>query len=170
MSPRPPIGLHLAATARIVGRAFDATLAAAGGSRPVWLVLMTLKSRPVANQRELADAVGIEGATLTHHLNAMESDGLLTRRRDPGNRRVHLVELTPDGEAMFHRLRDAAVAHDTRLRAGLDADDIEQVAHLLDRLGANVSTHADPGSHPPVDQPLPFPARPSRARDRPFVF
>lgn len=138
MPPRPPIGLHLAGTARTVGRAFDAALAAAGGSRPVWLVLMTLKSRAVANQRELAGAVGIEGATLTHHLNAMEADGLLTRRRDPANRRVHLVELTDDGEAAFHRLRAAAAAHDERLRRGLDADDVEQLARLLDRLAANM--------------------------------
>ena len=29
--------------------------------------------------------VGIEGATLTHHLGAKEADGLLTRRRDPAN-------------------------------------------------------------------------------------
>ena len=36
----PPIGLELARTARTVSRAFDAALAAAGGSTPVWLILM----------------------------------------------------------------------------------------------------------------------------------
>ena len=158
MPPRPPIGLHLASTARTVSRAFDATLAAAGGSRSTWLVLMTLKSRPVANQRELAAAVGIEGATLTHHLNAMEADGLLTRRRDPHNRRVHLVELTEPGETTFRRLRGAAVAHDRQLRAGLDAGDIEHLAGLLDRLGANVTEPALPGTvSADDDPPLPSP-------------
>lgn len=167
MPPRPPIGLQLASTARTVSRAFDATLAAAGGSRPTWLVLMTLKSRPVANQRELAAAVGIEGATLTHHLNAMESDGLLTRRRDPRNRRVHLVELTELGESAFHRLREAAVAHDRQLRTGLDAADLEHVARLLDRLGANVTegpAFAGAGSsddNPPL--PSPGPTEPCEA-------
>ena len=100
--PRPaqtPIGMELAGVARDVGRAFDAALARAGGSRPMWLVLLSLKSRPTANQRELAAAVGIQDATLTHHLNGMEADGLLTRRRDPANRRVHLVELTEAGDA-----------------------------------------------------------------------
>jgi MarR family transcriptional regulator for hemolysin len=64
MSPRPadvPIGLQLAGTARRVGRAFDAALAAAGGSRPTWLVLLAVKTRKAANQRELAAAVGIQG-------------------------------------------------------------------------------------------------------------
>ncbi|HEY2173633.1 MAG TPA: MarR family transcriptional regulator, partial [Mycobacteriales bacterium] len=98
---RPPLGLELARTAKVVSRAFDDALTRAGGSQPVWLVLISLKSRQLANQRELAEAVGIQGATLTHHLNAMESAGLVTRRRDPDNRRVHLVELTAAGDALF---------------------------------------------------------------------
>jgi MarR family transcriptional regulator for hemolysin len=125
--------------ARLVSRAFDAALAEAGGSLPTWLVLLTLKSRPVANQRELAAAVGIQGATLTHHLNAMESDGLLTRRRDPTNRRVHLVELTEDGEATFHRLRGVAMRHDARLRAGFAEPELDTLRELLDRLRANIA-------------------------------
>lgn len=135
----PPIGMELAAVARVVGRAFDEALTAAGGSRPTWLVLLSLKTRAVANQRELAAAVGVQGATLTHHLNAMESDGLLTRRRDPGNRRVHLVELTDAGEAAFHRMRGVAVEHDTRLRAGFADAEIDRLRELLDRLRSNVA-------------------------------
>ena len=71
-----PIGLTLTRTAKAVSRAFDARLAAAGGSLPVWLVLLSLRTEQMGNQRELARAVGVEGATLTHHLNAMERDGL----------------------------------------------------------------------------------------------
>src|SRR3954447_13459488 len=66
-----PIGLALGAAAKRVSRAFDDALAAAGGSRPVWLVLLALKAERPATQRELAEAVGIEGATLTHHLDGM---------------------------------------------------------------------------------------------------
>src|SRR5215472_15653517 len=106
---RPPIGLQLARAARSVSRAFDDALAQAGGSLPVWLVLISLKTQRLGNQRELADAVGVTEATLTHHLNAMDARGLLTRQRDPANRRVHLVRLTEDGEAAFLRLRDAAI-------------------------------------------------------------
>jgi MarR family transcriptional regulator, transcriptional regulator for hemolysin len=140
-APRtPPIGLHLSAAARVVTRAFDDALGQAGGSMPVWLVLLNLKMRrQVANQRELAAAVGIREATLTHHLNAMESDGLLTRRRDPGNRRVHVVELTEAGEAAFARLRDAALAFDRRLRHGLDAAELAAFEEVLNRLAANVA-------------------------------
>lgn len=140
-APRtPPIGLHLSSAARLVTRAFDDALGEAGGSLPVWLVLLNLKMRRrVANQRELAAAVGIREATLTHHLNAMEADGLLTRRRDPDNRRVHLVELTKAGEASFARLRDAAMAFDRRLRHGIAATELAAFEDVLSRLAANVA-------------------------------
>src|ERR1700735_698554 len=120
---RSPIGLQLSRAARTVSRAFDDALAGAGGSLPVWLVLISLKSQEPDNQRDLARAVGITEATLTHHLNAMEAQGLVTRRRDPANRRVHLVELTEAGESAFVRLRDAAMAFDHRLRRGLSDDE-----------------------------------------------
>ncbi|MGH3670366.1 MAG: MarR family winged helix-turn-helix transcriptional regulator [Pseudonocardiaceae bacterium] len=147
MSPRPaqtPIGLQLGSTARSVSRAFDAALATAGGSLPTWLVLLSLKTRSMANQRELAAAVGIQGATLTHHLNGMESDGLLTRQRDPTNRRVHLVELTEKGDATFHRLRQVAIDHDRRLRAGIADHELTLLRDLLTRLHANVEQGLEP--------------------------
>lgn len=134
-----PLGLHLTRVSRTVSRAFDDALAAAGGSLPVWLVMISLKSGQLASQRELAEAVGVQGATLTHHLNTMESAGLVTRRRDPENRRLHLVELTPAGDALFLRLRDAATAFDQQLRTGLSQDEASQLETLLARLGDNVS-------------------------------
>jgi len=136
---RPPVGLALARTAKSVSRAFDDALAQAGGSLPVWLVLLNIKSRQLGNQRELADGVGIKQATLTHHLNAMDAQGLVTRRRDPANRRVHLVELTEAGEALFLRLRDAAFAFDQRLRRGLTDRDAADLEGLLLRLERNVA-------------------------------
>jgi MarR family transcriptional regulator for hemolysin len=136
---RMPIGLALARTAKTVSRAFDDRLAAAGGSLPAWLIMISLKTNTRANQRELADAVGIRGATLTHHLNAMEADGLITRRRGPDNRRIHVVELTERGEFLFRRLAGAAQAHDTRLRAGFSVDELDTLETLLARLLHNVT-------------------------------
>lgn len=122
----------------MVGRAFDEALAAADGSLPVWLVLLNLKIHEHTNQRELADAVGITGATLTHHLNAMEKDGLLTRRRDPTNRRNHIIEISPAGERKFIELAGAATTFDQRLRTSLTASELSELRKLLERLGAGV--------------------------------
>jgi MarR family transcriptional regulator for hemolysin len=141
---RTPIGLELARAARTVSRAFDDALAEAGGSLPVWLVLLNLKTRQVSSQRELAEAVGVREATLTHHLNAMDSQGLVTRTRDPANRRIHVVELTPAGEAAFIGLAEAATTFDRRLRDGLSDADLDVLATVLGRLAGNVAGEQAP--------------------------
>ncbi len=141
--PEIPISLRLSRAARIVSRAFDDALGEAGGSLPTWLVLLNVKTRRLANQRELAEAVGIQEATLTSHLNGMEANGLLTRRRDPANRRIHIVELTDEGETAFSRLREAAVGFDRRLRAGMADTDLAQLGDLLGRLADNVGGEID---------------------------
>ncbi len=135
---RLPIGLQLGQAARAVSQAFDEALEEAGGSLPVWLILLNLKIRRPENQRELAEAVGVSEATLTYHLNALDTRGLVSRRRDTQNRRIHVVELTEAGEAAFVRLQQAAVAFDARLRAGLADAEIETLGGLLSRLTANV--------------------------------
>jgi MarR family transcriptional regulator, transcriptional regulator for hemolysin len=132
-----PIGLRLNQATRAVERAFDEALGEAGGTLPVWLILLNLKIRKPANQRELAAAVGVREATLTHHLNAMDARGLVTRVRDAANRRVQVVTLTQAGEAAFDRLREAAIAFDARLRAGLTDADLATLSALLGQLAAN---------------------------------
>jgi MarR family transcriptional regulator for hemolysin len=110
----------------------------------MWLVLMSLKRQPMASQRELAAMVGIEGATLSHHLSAMEEEGLITRRRDPANRRVHIVELTVQGEAAFVAMLGTVQAFDRRLRDGFTDDEIAALARMLTRLGSNVADRSRP--------------------------
>jgi MarR family transcriptional regulator for hemolysin len=139
-----PLGLHLARTAKAASRAFDDALAAAGGSLPQWLILVELKSGTHGTQRTIAEAIGIEGPTLTHHLNKMEAAGLVTRQRDPDNRRVHRVALTDAGEATFASLLETVVAFDRRLRGDLGDRDTDRLHRLLDRILGNL----DDGSTP----------------------
>lgn len=134
---RTPLGLALSRTAKVTSAAFGDALSRAGASLSVWLILLALKTNQGASQRELADAMGIQGATLTHHLNGMESGGLVTRRRDPENRRVHIVELTEAGEALFERLVSVAREFDRELRAGLAVDQIDAFTDVLGTLERN---------------------------------
>jgi MarR family transcriptional regulator for hemolysin len=70
----------------------------------------------------------------------MEKDGLLARRRDPSNRRNHIIELTAAGETAFTRLAAAALAFDQRLRTNLEPTDITTLRALLDQLSRNVDS------------------------------
>jgi MarR family transcriptional regulator for hemolysin len=129
-----PIGLRLARTARVVTAAFERAMAAAGGSASTWQVLLVVRSQQWGKQAEIARAMGITGATLTHHLNALERQGLVRRWRDESNRRVQRAELTNDGAALFERLRVVAREHDERLRSQLTDAEAEQLGELLDRM------------------------------------
>ena len=128
--------------ARQASRAFDEALAAAGGTRPIWLVLLALVRRAAASQQQLADEIGIRGATLTQHLTAMESRGLVTRAREAGDRRIQVVQLTADGKQLFHQLRATAQEFDTQLRAGITEEQIGTFNEVLNRIAVNL---AEPG-------------------------
>jgi MarR family transcriptional regulator, transcriptional regulator for hemolysin len=140
---RAPIGLQLANTAKSVSRAFNAALAEAGGSLPIWLILTSLRGEQWRTQLELARSLGIEGPTLTRHLDGMERAGLVVRRRDANDRRAVQVELTDAGRDLHSRLRKNVIGFDERLRAGLSAEEIEQAREILARLEHNVSREED---------------------------
>ena len=143
-----PIGLLLATTSKAVGRAFNSALAAEGGSIPIWLILNALKTQPRRTQLELAHAVGIEGPTLTRHLDGLERAGLVVRQRGCVDRRAVQVELTPTGRALHGRLLQAVSRFNQQLRAGLSDDELEELRRLLARLQDNVGEHEPARTRP----------------------
>lgn len=136
---KPPVGFVLFQSSKAVARAFDDAMVEAGGSQPTWLVLLSLTPGGVRSQSDLAQAVGVQGPTLTHHLNGMEAQGLIVRTRDPVDRRSHQVSLTPAGRAQFLHLRQTAERFDARLCGDLGDDEVDQLRTLLSRLRAHVS-------------------------------
>jgi MarR family transcriptional regulator, transcriptional regulator for hemolysin len=143
-SRQAPIGVVLTRTAKTLSRSFDDALTERGGSLPMWLVLLSLTGEPHRSQRSIAAEVGIEGPTLTHHLNRMETEGLVTRARDPQNRRVHQVQLTDDGRTLFHALLGTVVGFDERLRAGFTDNELAVLREMLHRLAANAASPSEP--------------------------
>jgi MarR family transcriptional regulator for hemolysin len=133
-----PLGLLLANTSKAVGRAFNGVLAESGGSIPIWLILNSLKSGRPRTQLELARAVGIEGPTLTRHLDGMEQAGLVRRQRSTRDRRTVQVELTRAGHTLHGRLLKAVIGFNQQLRAGIDSKDEETLRRLLGQLQDNV--------------------------------
>jgi MarR family transcriptional regulator, transcriptional regulator for hemolysin len=132
--PFPPIGLRLTRTARLAGQAFERAMTDAGGSASTWQVLLLVRTQAWGAQTRMAEAMGISGATLTHHLNALEAQGLVRRRRDVSNRRVQHVELTDAGTALHDRLRRVALRHDRRMRSALTDEETERLGELLEKV------------------------------------
>lgn len=138
----PPIGFVLSQVSKAVARAFDDAMTQAGGSLSTWLVLRSLMPGGHQPQSDLALAVGVQGPTLTHHLNGLEAQGLITRTRDKADRRAHQVALTPEGRARFLQLRQTAERFDARLRGDLTGQEVDLLRDLLQRLRANVADEA----------------------------
>ncbi len=133
-----PIGLQLARTSKLVSRAFNDALAGAGGSLPVWLILSALRGERPPSQQRLASAVGIEGPTLTRHLDQLESAGLVRRTPHPDDRRAVQVELTRAGLALHGELLEVVIAFNRRLTADLSETELDAVRTGLAALETNV--------------------------------
>jgi MarR family transcriptional regulator for hemolysin len=133
-----PIGLQLARTSKVVSRAFNDALVAAGGSLPVWLILSALRGGPPASQQQLAAAVGIEGPTLTRHLDGLEAAGLVRRAAHPDDRRAFQVEPTAAGVALHAELLEVVIAFNRRLTAGFTEAELDDLRTALAALEANV--------------------------------
>jgi MarR family transcriptional regulator for hemolysin len=134
----PPIGLQLANAARTVSRAFNDVLTRQGASLPIWLILTALRGEQWRTQLQLARSLGIEGPTLTRHLDGLERAGLVERRRDPNDRRAVQVELTDAGIQLHSRLRGHVIAFDRQLREGLAQEELDRLRDILGKLEQNV--------------------------------
>jgi MarR family transcriptional regulator for hemolysin len=138
-----PIGLQLAHSAKHVGRAFNDALAEVGGSMPTWFILTNLEGEEWRTQHDLARALRIEGPTLTRHLDGLEAEGLVVRKRDENDRRAVSVELTAAGRAKHAELLRAVQAFNRRLLSGFTAEEIDELRALLGKLERNA--HAGVG-------------------------
>jgi MarR family transcriptional regulator for hemolysin len=139
-APPEPIGLFVTRSAKTVSRAFDAALASQDGNLATWLVLASLAGGLRSSQRTIAAGLGIEGATLTHHLNRRESAGLVSRQRDASDRRTQQVELTPAGQAHFGALLETVQAFDREVRRVFSPDELATLRALLQRVADNAES------------------------------
>ena len=83
-------------------------------------------------------AVGIEGPTLTRHLDGLEAAGLVRRIPHPDDRRAFQVEPTAAGEKLHAELLQVVIAFNRRLTAGLSEGDLDNLRAGLVVLEANV--------------------------------
>ena len=82
-------------------------------------------------QRELIQTMGVAPSILVTLLNPLEADGLVTRQRDPDDRRRHLVTLTPAGKRQLASAARAQKHTEDERFASLDDDQREQLGALL---------------------------------------
>ncbi|WP_112133759.1 MarR family winged helix-turn-helix transcriptional regulator [Glycomyces dulcitolivorans] len=70
------------------------------------LALHELDHRDGMSQRELAERLGLEKSSVSRLVADLESEGLLTRERDPDNRRLYRLEITAAGRRLHRGAAD----------------------------------------------------------------
>lgn len=137
------LGRLVGITGKIVREHFDRSLATVGSSLNTYLVLRIASDCPDVSQRFLASVIGIEGPTLTHHLDRLARDGLLERVRNPADRRVSYVELTPAGRAHLDQVEAFAELQDKEFRSMFTPEEAATLTRLLSRIHDHLTEEAD---------------------------
>lgn len=94
-------------------------------------LLGLLHDRGAMTQRELGTLMGIAPSVLVTLLNPLERDDRIARRRDPADRRRHVVTLTPTGLKHLDRAARAQREAEDELLASLSTEQREQLRQLL---------------------------------------
>ena len=148
----------LASTVFLLKRLGDAARAhtvsgyvAAGFSPYHHGVLAVLAEGARETQAAIAEALGVDRSQLVGILDELEEAGLVERRRDPNDRRRHVVTMTPEGKRTLTRHRTIVRELDAEFLASLSPVDRAALHDLLLRLaGQHDARFVTPG--PPPDR------------------
>ncbi|WP_436757550.1 MarR family winged helix-turn-helix transcriptional regulator [Streptosporangium sp. V21-05] len=106
------------------------------------ITLMNLEESGPMGQQALIEALGVDPSVLVAILNDLERDGLAGRRRDPADRRRHIVEMTAAGADALTRVQEALTTLERELCSGLDEEEIVQLHGLLSRINTSAEERA----------------------------
>ncbi|WP_431268307.1 MarR family winged helix-turn-helix transcriptional regulator [Dankookia sp. P2] len=135
---RRHIGFLIADVARLMRSSFDRRVKRMGLTRAQWLVLSRLHRHPGISQSELAEMLEVERATAGRMIDRMERRNWLTRRPDPGDRRINRLFLTAEAEAVQVEMGLIAEGLLDDAMASLDEGEREALTDMMERVKAQL--------------------------------
>ncbi len=142
-----PLLNHLA---RLGHRAAEASMSP-GGLRPRHLhALGVLNERGPLTQQGLGEVLSLDPSNVVGLLNELEVPGLIIRRRDPADRRRHIVEISAAGENELADAYRRLASVEENLLAALSPEERTTLHHLLVRAAGTESPPCSPDVEPPT--------------------
>jgi len=115
--------------------ALDRRLKHLGVSQASWLTIaVAARASSPPSQSELAERLGVEGATMVAMIDRLVKAGLVIRVPSTTDRRVKKVALTENGKRLYENLKAEADAFRRELLAKLDASSLRAATELLENL------------------------------------
>jgi DNA-binding MarR family transcriptional regulator len=93
--------------------------------------LSFLRDFPETSQQALSDGLCIDANYCVLLLNDLEANGLIERRRDPSDRRRHLVSMTDEGRKALQKAEAAQQTLEDDMLGALNEGERLTLAHLL---------------------------------------
>jgi MarR family transcriptional regulator for hemolysin len=125
----------LHSTSRSWRQAVDRRLKFLGVSQASWMTIaIAAKARSPLSQSELADKLGVEGATMVAMIDRLVKAGLADREASTTDRRVKRVVLTSAGLKIYERVKAEAAALRKELLTGTDQKKLLIATELLEGL------------------------------------
>ena len=93
--------------------------------------LSFLRDYDEVTQQALTEGLCIDANYAVLLLNDLESSDYVERRRDPSDRRRHIVKMTPQGREALHRAEAAQQTLEDEILIGLSVAERTELAHLL---------------------------------------
>lgn len=120
---------------RKIGRRISAGhgVSEAAAAPLVWLEYLGENVR----QNTLAEAVGIEGASLVRLLDGLEASGLISRETDPSDRRAKMLSLTDAGREVVADIQDRVAVLREQVFANIDAGQIAAAMAIFEAIKAS---------------------------------
>lgn len=136
---------QLSIAAAEVSRRFSARYAAeAGISIPEWRVLAHLSHSGAVSVRDITQRVHLDKSVVSRAASRLQEAGLVAKSNHDGDRRLIVLELTPQGQALMNRLAGVADAFQKELLTLL-GDSAEAFESSLKRLLGPVDNHTSHG-------------------------
>ncbi len=121
----------LYACAKELVRRYAKPLGTIGLTYTQYLVMMVLWENGSLSESEIGEKLHLNSGTLTPLLKRLEKQGLLVRRREPGNERRLILSLTRQGEQL--KIQAQAVPQAMRGCLGLPDSQLQQLKNLLNQ-------------------------------------